>query len=104
MTKVQAGETVVYDIELTDTFGGEANYCWVRRKPLRVFIPAGLTRKQEDSRIKRAAKKAMGLTGMRGDWSDYGDQFDFRPRGPTVVLFVTWRDLSLNPLEDDETE
>lgn len=22
---------MLYQIELTDTFGGEANYCWVRR-------------------------------------------------------------------------
>lgn len=30
-----------YKIEVTDTFGGEANYCWVRRYEYRATSPRG---------------------------------------------------------------
>lgn len=47
-----------YDIVYTDTFGGEANYRWVRRESISV---------DSDKRraIVRAAKSALGLTGHR---------------------------------------
>ena len=31
----------VWGVELTDTFGGEANYCWVRRYNVRATTPRG---------------------------------------------------------------
>ena len=60
---------MTYDIEYTDTFGGEANYCWVKR-----------------------AKAKMGLTGVRGKRFDHGDMIEFRPYRSCTVLFVTYRD------------
>jgi len=89
-----------YNIELTDTFGGEANYCWVRRAT--VTMPElthygydGGTNYAKANRVfnrelMRKAKAAMGLTGARGVRSDYGDTIDFRPYGACVVMFVTW--------------
>lgn len=49
----------VWDVELTDTFGGEANYSWVRRDQL--ALPQDASRRS----IITAAKAALGLTGCR---------------------------------------
>lgn len=84
-----------YDLEYTDTFGGAANYCWVRRRTLTLPLSnaeGAKARKAYDARIKREAKAAIGLTGIRGEWSDLGDGFEFRPRGMCTVLFVSWHD------------
>lgn len=89
-----------YDVELTDTFAGEANYCWVKRRTIRIPLndaEGAQARKRYDSRIKREAKAAVGLTGVRGKWSDFGDGFEFRPRGLLQVMFVTYND---QPLEE----
>ena len=72
-----------YQLELTDTFGGEANYSWVNREE--VSINANYS----GPWIVRKAKEAMGLTGMNGVTVDYGDtiRVDF-PRY-NQVLFIT---------------
>jgi|688.fasta_scaffold1012943_2 hypothetical protein len=75
-----------YNIELTDTFGGQASYAWVKRAtvdhPPTKSIMA----------LRRAAKKAMDLQGVRGTWYDIGDTMEFRPMGAHMVLFVTLED------------
>lgn len=73
-----------YEVEHTDTFGGEANYCW--RNTYR--LPGGLTRLQK----VRRAKALCGLTGVRCVVSDFGDVLEIRPRGVAQVVFVTWCD------------
>lgn len=89
-----------YHVEYTDTFAGEANYCWVKRDVIEV-IPQerdtvytsaiGAARKVRDYRrdIARKAKAAVGLTGVRGksDWYN-GDTYEFRPYGSCTVLFA----------------
>lgn len=75
-----------FQIEYTDTFGGEANYSWVRRETLEVADNIS-TRE-----LKRLAKGAIGLSGTRGLWSDYGDTMEFKPRGMCAVMFVTVRE------------
>jgi len=70
-----------YQVELTDTFGDEANYAWVTRAEIE---PKTHSRRS----IMRAAKAAVGITGSRGQVSDYGDSWDFRPSGVCMVLFV----------------
>lgn len=72
---------VTIDVEYTDTYGGEANYCWVRRATL--DIPEGLT----DHAIMRRAKKAVGISGLRGRTYTFGDSAEFRPYGMCTVLF-----------------
>jgi hypothetical protein len=72
--------------EYTDTFGGEANYSWVRR----TIIPHVEGEKQ--SRTMRRAKASLGITGLRGVTTDYGDGFEFRPWGYCTVAFVQWDD------------
>ena len=90
-----------YDVEYTDTFGGEANYCWVKRAT--VHMPE-LTHYGYDGGVKYAkanktytrelmkrAKAAVGLTGVRGVTEDYGDMIRFTPYRSNTVMFVTYR-------------
>jgi hypothetical protein len=37
----------------------------------------------------RRAKKAVGISGLRGKTYDYGDMIEFRPYGMATVMFVT---------------
>lgn len=76
--------TVTVAVEYTDTFGGEANYSWVER--VNLTFPSGVS----DRAVMRAAKAAMGLTGVRGRRADYGDTLEFRPYGEATVLFVSF--------------
>jgi hypothetical protein len=71
-----------WNVELTDTFGGEANYSWVRRDSFE--LPAGAS----DRRIITAAKAALGLTGQRCRRFDCGEGFELRPVGSCTVAFV----------------
>ena len=75
-------DTNVWDVELTDTFGGEANYSWVRRDQL--ALPQDASRRQ----IVTAAKAALGLTGCRCRTFEYGEGFELRPTGSCMVAFV----------------
>lgn len=82
-----------YEIEYTDTFGGEANYCWVKSKIFEMPLAKNddyKSRKNYNAAIKRRAKHLVGLTGVRGEWCEYGDGFEFRPRKMCVVLFVNY--------------
>lgn len=70
---------------VTDTFGGEANFSWVRRCAF--TTPAGASQRA----VMRAAKAAAGMTGAAGTTErDGGDGYIFRPRGACVVMFVEW--------------
>jgi hypothetical protein len=82
-----------YKVELTDTFGGEANYSWVKRHS----IPVPEMRHDKDykyveAQAKRIAKNAVGLNGVRGEWENWGDTYVFRPRGMCQILFVNYDD------------
>lgn len=72
-----------YQLELTDTFGGEANYSWVCREE--VSINANYS----GPWIVRKAKEAMGLTGMRGKTDDYGHTIRVDFPNYNQVLFIT---------------
>ena len=79
---------MTWAIEVTDTFGGEANYCWVRRYSVDV-------RSDKQATIVRAAKAAAGWSGMRCAVDNYGDSFTVRPIGrhaPLWIMFITWSD------------
>jgi len=78
-------ESFTMDVEWTDTFGGEANYCWVERAAL--TLPVGIS----DRAIMRRAKSAVGISGLRGRTSSYGDGFEFRPYRMACVMFVSTR-------------
>ncbi len=77
---------MTYLFEHTDTFGGDANYCWVNR--------TNWTPSKKDSRLSlvRALKAFAGFTGLRCDISDYGDTLEIRPRGLCQIAFAVWSD------------
>ncbi len=89
-----------HTIEYTDTFAGEANYCWVKRAT--VLMPeltaygydggAGYAKANKIYRreLMRRAKAAVGLTGARGVTSWYGDMCEFRPYRACAVMFINW--------------
>jgi len=89
-----------YNVEFTDTFGGEANYSWVRRAT--VDMPElthygydGCTNYSRANKIAsrelmRRAKAAMGLTGIRGRVDHHGDMIEFRPYRSCTVMFITF--------------
>ena len=74
-----------YQIEHTDTFGGEANYGWVHRETLP-------DKKYSDRQLVIRAKKFAGFTGMRCEVNTYGDMIQITPRGMCQTVFVTWED------------
>jgi hypothetical protein len=74
---------VTWQAELTDTFGGEANYSWVRRAEF--SAPADAS----DRSIVTLGKAALGLTGSRCRTTSYGDSFELRPYGSCTVAFLT---------------
>lgn len=73
------------NIEVTDTFGGEANYCWVLR---------GKTRAKSRRGLIRAAKSLAGWHGRcRVNVNDCGDMLTIRPSaasGIPQIAFITW--------------
>lgn len=91
-----------YDVEMTDTYGGEANYSWVRRAV--VTMPElthygydGGTNHSKANRVferelMRRAKAKLGMTGVRGRTYSHGDTIEFRPYRACVVVFITYSD------------
>lgn len=74
------GKTYEFDVEYTDTFGGEPNYSWVRRE--RLVIPFGTS----DREVMRRMKNAMGLTNVKGRTFHNGDYSEFRPYRSCTIL------------------
>jgi hypothetical protein len=71
-------------VEVTDTFGGEANYSWVRRFSLEV--PESIS----NYSVVRRAKKEIEWNGKRCCVVDYGDMIELRPYGECQVAFITF--------------
>lgn len=75
---------MAWDVEVTDTYGGEANYCWVKR-----FTIPSIEGESKLATMRRA-KKAAGLNGVRCNVSDYGDHWRLDIRGAAVCAFISW--------------
>lgn len=75
--------TVYY--EYTDTFGGEANYSWVKRGEFQEWYGT------PDAMITKKVKALLGLTGVRCKRVHHGDMIELRPCGSATVLFITFR-------------
>ena len=78
----------MFRIEVTDTFGGESNYAWVKR---------GTTKATSRRGLIKALKDLAGWT----DWCRVrvhhwdGDHMELRPTvssGVCQVAFATWSD------------
>lgn len=72
-----------YEVTYTDLFSGDPNYSWVNRYVIE-------TDSVNQSVIMRLAKKAAGLTGLRGvtTSTDGGCLMKFKPYNMATVLFV----------------
>lgn len=92
----------LYDVEYTNAFAGEANYAWVRRATVSMpelthygydghngYVKANKIANRE---LMKRAKAEMGLTGVRGSVSHFGDTTEFRPYRSNTVMFITFRD------------
>ena len=76
---------VTWDIEVTDTFGGQANYSWVQRSKLRV--PDDIS----DLALVRRIKSVAGYSGIRGQTEISGDSVEIRFPARCVVIFANVR-------------
>ena len=72
-------------VEHTDTFNGEANYCWVRSYSFPIGDRSPLS-------IVRKAKKLIGINGMKCKVSDIGDMIEIRPIGTNTIAFITFQE------------
>ena len=83
--------TRTFDITLTDTFGGVPNYSEVTREEITVDLY------MHDSWIVRHAKRAVGMSGVRGitvagpTWGYGSDVIEIRFPSRRKVLFITQR-------------
>lgn len=75
---------LIVQIEVTDTFGGEANYSWVKRHEIR-----GMEGKS-DLAVVRAVKKLIGWNGHRCRVENFGDEIWLYPAGVCQVCFITF--------------
>jgi hypothetical protein len=72
-----------FEVEVTDTFGGEANYSWVHRE---TFHCDGT---KSDTHIVRAAKKAAGYTGVKCKRTLVGEMIQLDVVGQCVRIFIS---------------
>lgn len=72
-----------YNLEYTDTFGGEANYSWVRRATIEA--PSDIS----DLALVRRAKRALDLSGVSCRRESWGDTIALRPYGSCTIAFIT---------------
>lgn len=69
-------------VTVTDTFGGEANYGWVKRYE---FVPRNI---ESQRSVVRQAKALANMTAVKADTYDYGDSYTVKPRGYNQIIFV----------------
>lgn len=74
---------MIYQAELTDTFGGQANYCWVRRATF--SAPADASTRT----LLLRARKALRLSySFRTAWQS-GDLIRADAKGSAICLFIS---------------
>lgn len=78
--------TLTWSIEHTDTFGGEANYCWVRHH--KIVLPETYSR----AWIVRKVKEQVGWNNIRCSVEDWGTYLVIKPTGMCQVVFATLAD------------
>jgi len=91
-----------YEIEITDTFGGEANYSWIKREffampDLTHYGYDGSTNYEKANKVYsrelvKRAKRIAGWTGLRCNVENWGDTIRIEPKNSCVVAFVTFQE------------
>ena len=74
-----------WDIEVTDTFAGEANYSWAHRYVVHTADDIS------DRALVRRIKSAAGYSGIRGQTCISGDFVEIRFPARCVVIFADVR-------------
>ena len=74
-----------WDIEVTDLFGGEANYCWVNRYETTTADDIS------DLALVRRIKSVTGYSGIRGRTYVSGDFVEIRFPSRCIVIFAKVR-------------
>jgi len=75
---------MTFTVEYTDTFGGEANYSWVTR--IDFEAPSNISQLA----LMRRAKRALGISGVRGRTSHFDGVTAFHPYNMCTVMFITY--------------
>jgi hypothetical protein len=80
--------TIQTDIhyEVTDTFGGESNYSWVKRGKVKCKPGEEYTNLAAVRRVKRA----IGWNGVKCRVESDGDTITLYPRGVHQVCFISF--------------
>ena len=68
-----------YEIEITDTFGGESNYSWVKRYTVQASTPRG---------AMRIATRDFGGE-WRKEYETSGDMARYNMKNACICAFVT---------------
>ena len=79
----ETAKMMKWEAEYTDTFGGEANYAWVRR------VEFELPESASDLAAVRKAKALLGLENVRCNREEMGDTITLRPYGSCTIAFIT---------------
>jgi len=74
--------------ELTDTFGGEANYAWVKRGVVELKLGETID-SITNLAIVRRVKAAIDWQGIHCETESWGDDITLRPRGMCQVCFIS---------------
>lgn len=74
------------NLEVTDTFGGEANYSWVHRE--KMDLPDDVS----DRTIIRCVKAKLGYNNVPCRKEDMGDCIALYPRNLCRVIFITFNE------------
>ena len=69
----------IFFVEVTDTYAGDANYCWVHRFKVHATTFRGAIRK---------VSREMGLPSARIN-GNYGDMARYDFKGAAICAFVT---------------
>jgi len=69
-------------VTITDTFGGEPNYGWVKRYDFVTDVNSS------QHKITRQAKALVGMTGVKSDTQDFDVGLTIKPRGYNQIIFV----------------
>ena len=72
-----------YFVEVTDTFGGEANYCWVKRYLV------------ESVSIQGAMQKVSKESGYNWRIVDKGEVSRYNAKSACICAFIEWCDSPL---------
>lgn len=75
---------IIYKVEYTDTFNGEANYSWVKRAEF--AAPANAP----NLTLVKRAKALLNLEGLRGKTEFLGYGLRYQPSNACTVLFILW--------------